>query len=158
MKLATESFINSVGVEKGLLYLLFKRKRAGKVNLWLKSISIVCPSPQGISRVFIIRFSSRKLKISHPGDKAKTSSLWDIRKNPAVASWWNHLNRNWALNINELHHRIWTYLSDRVPRYLGRPWRRMSWPRKKFTTDKRQENNCLRADVSYFLCCTQARK
>lgn len=33
MKLATESFINSVGVEKGLLYLLLKRKRAGKVNL-----------------------------------------------------------------------------------------------------------------------------
>lgn len=63
MKLATESFINSVGVEKGSLYLLFKRKRAGKVNLWLKSISIVCPSPPGISRVFIICFSSRKLQM-----------------------------------------------------------------------------------------------
>ena len=88
MKLATESFINSVGVEKGLLYLFFKRKRAGKVNLWLKSISVVCPSPQGISRVFIICFSSRKLQMPRGGASSgftqKTHTESNVNKFPTL--------------------------------------------------------------------------
>ena len=88
MKLATESFINSVGVEKGLLYLLLKRKIAGKVNLWLKSISIVCPSPQGISLLFIILFSSRKLQMPRGGASSgvtqKTHTESNVNKFPTL--------------------------------------------------------------------------